>query len=47
MVASYDGLAKAGCKVVAKNNGYNQAFFVTHSKVKEDVSKIAWRLILN
>ena len=42
-----EGLAKAGCKVVAKNNGYNQAFFVTHSKVKEDVSKIAWRLILN
>lgn len=41
-----EGLAKAGCNVVAKNNGYNQAFFVTHSKVKEDVSKIAWRLIL-
>lgn len=42
-----EGLAKANCNVVAKNNGYNQAFFVTHSKKKEDVSKIAWRLILN
>lgn len=42
-----EGLAKAKCKVVAKNNGYNQAFFVTHSKKKEDISKIAWRLILN
>lgn len=42
-----EGLAKVNCKVVAKNNGYNQAFFVTHSKKKEDVSKIAWRLILN
>lgn len=42
-----EGLAKANCKVVAKNNGYNQAFFVTHSKKKEDISKIAWRLILN
>lgn len=42
-----EGLAKADCKVVAKNNGYNQAFFVTHSKKKEDISKIAWRLILN
>ena len=42
-----EGLAKANCKVVAKNNGYNQAFFVTHSRKKEDISKIAWRLILN
>lgn len=42
-----EGLAKVNCKVVAKNNGYNQAFFVTHSKKKEDISKIAWRLILN
>lgn len=41
-----EGLAKANCKVVAKNSGYNQTFFVTHSKKKEDVSKIAWRLIL-
>ena len=42
-----EGLAKANCKVVAKNNGYNQAFFVSHSKKKDDISKIAWRLILN
>lgn len=42
-----EGMAKAGCNVVAKNNGYNQAFFVTHSKKKNDISKIAWRLIRN
>lgn len=42
-----DGLKKAQCNVVAKNNGYNQAFFVTHSKKRDDISKIAWRLIRN
>lgn len=42
-----EGLAKANCNVVAQNNGYNQAFFVTHSRKKDDISKIAWRLIRN
>ncbi len=42
-----EGLGKIGCNIVAQNHGYNQSFNVTHSKKKNDVSKIAWRLILN
>ncbi len=42
-----EGLARAKCNVAAKNNGYNQSFYVTHSKMHDDMSKIAWRLILN
>jgi len=39
------GLAQAGCRVVARNEGYNQIFTVSHSKRKRDVSKVAWRII--
>lgn len=39
------GLAQAGCRVVARNEGYNQIFTVLHSKREKDVSKVAWRII--
>lgn len=39
------GLAEAGCRVAARNEGFNQAFTVTHSRRVRDVSKIAWRII--
>lgn len=39
------GLRQAGCCVVRQNAGYNQTFTVSHTRKKDDVSKIAWRLI--
>lgn len=41
------GLSKTKCKIIAKNQGYNQPFFITHTQCQRDVSKIAWRLISN
>ena len=40
------GLNAIRCKIIGRNSGYNQAFFVSHSKRKRDVSKVAWRIIL-
>lgn len=39
------GLAKSKCRVILRNDGYNQAFMVTHQKRSNDISKIAWRII--
>ena len=39
------GLAKSKCRVILRNDGYNQAFMVTHQKKSNDISKIAWRII--
>ena len=39
------GLSEASCCVVQKNDGYNQTFLVSHSRKKNDVSKVAWRII--
>ncbi len=39
------GLAEAGGHVAARNEGFNQAFTVTHSRRAGDVSKIAWRVL--
>lgn len=39
------GLNEAGCNIIGKNEGYNQAFKVSHSRCRNDVSKIAWRII--
>ena len=39
------GLSDAGCYAVQKNDGYNQTFLVSHSRKKNDVSKVAWRII--
>lgn len=40
-----NGLEQTGCRVIAKNEGYNQVFFVSHSKRIRDISKVAWRII--
>ena len=39
------GLSKSKCRVILRNDGYNQAFVVTHQKKSNDISKIAWRII--
>ena len=39
------GLKNLGCSLLQKNESYNQPFYVTHSKMECDISKIAWRLI--
>lgn len=40
------GLRESNCKIEYKNQGYNQCFLVTHSRKKNDKSKVAWRVIL-
>ena len=35
----------SNCKVLMRNEGYNQAFTVHHSNRDADVSKVAWRII--
>lgn len=40
------GLMESNCKIKYKNEGYNQCFLVTHSRKKNDKSKVAWRVIL-
>lgn len=40
-----NGLKAAYCKVVSKNEGYNQIYTITHSHKHNDVSKVAWRII--
>ncbi|MCM1450909.1 MAG: class I SAM-dependent methyltransferase [Clostridium sp.] len=42
-----DGLSKVCCQIVSQNEGYNQTFCVTHSKKDNDISKIAWRIVVN
>lgn len=39
------GLHSANIKKYIQNDGYSQAFLVTHSHKMNDVSKVAWRLI--
>lgn len=39
------GLNNVGCDVIGKNTGYNQSYYVSHSLCRNDVSKIAWRII--
>ena len=41
------GIEDANGKVVAKNEGYNQMFTVSHSRKQNDISKIAYRIIKN
>lgn len=38
------GLNQANCNVLQSNEGYNQSFYVTHSKHINDISKVAWRI---
>ncbi len=42
-----NGLFAANCNVIARNDGYNQSFVVKHSRINNDVSKVAWRMIRN
>lgn len=39
------GLVEAGGEVIARNEGYNQTFCVSHSRKRDDISKVAWRII--
>lgn len=39
------GLAQADCRIIFKNDGYNQTFVVNHKKKRNDISKIAWRIV--
>lgn len=39
------GLSEAGCHVIARNEGFNQVFTVSHSHRVKDRSKIVWRII--
>lgn len=39
------GLKEADCKVVMRNEGYNQTYLITHSHKSNDKSKVAWRII--
>ena len=40
-----EGITHSPCRVMLKNEGYNQTFTVTHQKRTNDISKIAWRII--
>lgn len=39
------GLSETECEVVYDNPNYNIAIYVNHSRKKDDVSKVAWRII--
>lgn len=41
------GLADSNCKIIERNQGFNQAILVSHSRRMNDISKIAWRIIKN
>ena len=41
------GLMAANCRITCKNDGYNQAFLISHSHRANDESKVAWRIITN
>ena len=41
------GIVSAKGKVIAKNEGYNQVFTISHSHKQNDTSKIAYRIIKN
>lgn len=42
-----NGLAEIGCKILSRNEGYNQLYYVSHSKCQNDLSKVAWRMVSN
>lgn len=41
------GLNNVKCNIIYKNEGYNQTFYISHSRMNGDVSKVAWRIIKN
>ena len=40
-----DGIATAAVRVASRNSDFSETFFVTHSRAKNDTSKIAWRIL--
>lgn len=43
------GLSTVPCSVIAKNEGYNQTYYIAHSRTPGayDISKVCWRIITN
>ena len=41
------GLRNVDCEIIARNDGFNQVYYISHSRRKNDVSKVAWRMIKN
>ena len=41
------GVKECGLDLVYQNEGYNETFLVSHSGKHNDVSKIAWRILIN
>jgi SAM-dependent methyltransferase len=43
------GLSMVPCSVIAKNEGYNQSYNISHSRTagSYDISKVCWRIITN
>ena len=39
------GLMAANCFIIGRNQGYNQTYSISHSRIINDVSKVAWRII--
>lgn len=39
------GISEANCSIIQRNENYNQQFVVSHSRKRNDISKIAWRII--
>lgn len=39
------GFNNLKCQVIGQNIGFNERFYVSHSRKQNDVSKIAWRII--
>lgn len=40
------GLMAANCHLLDKNEGYNQSYSISHSRITNDISKVAWRMII-
>lgn len=41
------GISNTILHLVASNSGYNEEFIISHSRKKNDISKIAWRILRN
>lgn len=39
------GLTATNCQIVDRNEGYNQSYSISHSRIVSDVSRVAWRMI--
>lgn len=40
-----EGLHRTDCEIIGKNEGFNQSFFVSHSHINNDISKVTWRIV--